>query len=153
LSNHNYQCFECGKELKKGEKAIVVNSILAYHSECYKQDRKRVWHSFAINREFNLKDITEKVELFSTLSNPDVLKGSREFAKLWSNQYAVISFMDLVLNDAERYGVISWLEKTSLKRKIDNNKNRTDEVVSLYNDWFALTLEQKTMQGYFVIYP
>lgn len=132
------RCFQCGKQMKKGEAAIIINSLLVYHPDCYKKAREITFNGLTILREGWLDDATSRIEAFVSAADSGSIKDLNVFYDAWGKQLLVPELLKVIISDAKGMGVIGTIKDYQLKRKLRKVYNNISSIGTDYREGFGI---------------
>lgn len=143
-------CIRCDKELKKGDKVVKFGNFQMYHAECFKKDREEVLRNAGALCENHLSDAHQRIASFKKVVDSKAIAESEIFYEAWGKLSLVIDLFRCVLSDAEHFGLIGFLHKNGLRRKLSLSRDVIIGIGKSYLEDYGEIKVERTMKE---LYP
>lgn len=134
MSFFGYQCFHCGKKLKKGDPVIRISKFLLYHPECYREKRREAYEDIIKLDQRSLGETRSHLDAFRDLVDSESIGESKLFYEIWGKQLMNFNNLSIVMSNAEMFGSLGFLEKIRLNRQLNQYRNTLFQIAEFYRE-------------------
>jgi hypothetical protein len=124
-------CPYCGNEVKKGEQVVPLDNDVIAHINCRKDAIEQSLSQFVENRNDEIRKLSIGNDNLLLIANIDVL---RDGSALNNLDFINAQLPIPIIADAERYGVINWLNSFKLRRKVKQIVNEAHNIRTSYTE-------------------